>query len=68
MAWLLLSLMCLWALHAASANASQVFLANSATEANDKHGAVASESKICSQIGINLMKAGGNAADAVGST
>lgn len=28
-------------------------------------GAVASESKICTQIGIDLLKAGGNAADAV---
>lgn len=32
---------------------------------NGRHGAVASESTTCSQIGINLMKAGGNAADAV---
>src|SRR5579871_2428361 len=32
-------------------------------------GAVASESSICSQIGINLLKIGGNAADAlVGTT
>jgi gamma-glutamyltranspeptidase len=30
-----------------------------------KSGAVASESKTCSQIGIDLMKAGGNAVDAV---
>ena len=30
-----------------------------------KLGAVASESKICSNIGIDLLKAGGNAADAV---
>jgi gamma-glutamyltranspeptidase len=28
-------------------------------------GAVASENSICSRIGIDLMKAGGNAADAV---
>ena len=31
----------------------------------DKQGAVASESAVCSRIGINLIKAGGNAADAV---
>ena len=29
------------------------------------HGAVASENKVCTQIGIDLLKAGGNAADAV---
>lgn len=29
------------------------------------HGAVASENKICTQIGVSLLKAGGNAADAV---
>ena len=28
-------------------------------------GAVASEYKVCSQVGIDLLKAGGNAADAV---
>jgi gamma-glutamyltranspeptidase / glutathione hydrolase len=32
----------------------------------DQLGAVASESNICSQIGIDLLKKGGNAADAVG--
>ncbi|RDW60641.1 hypothetical protein BP6252_12024 [Coleophoma cylindrospora] len=32
------------------------------------HGAVASESKICSQIGVDLMKRGGNAADAMVGT
>lgn len=32
---------------------------------NDKLGAVASESSVCSQIGVGLIKAGGNAADAV---
>ena len=30
-----------------------------------KLGAVASENKICSNIGIELLRAGGNAADAV---
>ena len=34
-------------------------------EAKDKRGAVASESTVCSNIGINLIKDGGNAADAV---
>ena len=34
---------------------------------HDRLGAVASENKICSQIGINLLEAGGNAVDAVGS-
>lgn len=33
--------------------------------APDHRGAVASESTICSDIGINLLKQGGNAADAV---
>lgn len=32
----------------------------------DKRGAVASESSVCSRIGINLIREGGNAADAVG--
>ena len=32
---------------------------------HDKLGAVASESKLCTQVGIDLLKAGGNAADAV---
>lgn len=31
----------------------------------DQRGAVASESAVCSRIGVNLIKAGGNAADAV---
>ena len=34
-------------------------------EEKDKLGAVASESSVCSQIGVNLIKDGGNAADAV---
>ena len=32
---------------------------------SDRKGAVASESSICSQIGIDLLRDGGNAADAV---
>lgn len=31
----------------------------------DRLGAVASENRVCSQIGIDLLEAGGNAADAV---
>lgn len=31
----------------------------------DDHGAVASEVGVCSQIGIDFLKKGGNAADAV---
>lgn len=34
----------------------------------DKLGAVASESAVCSRIGIELLQAGGNAADAVSET
>jgi hypothetical protein len=34
-------------------------------DARDQLGAVASESDICSKIGIDLLSAGGNAADAV---
>ena len=34
---------------------------------HDQFGAVASENRVCSQIGIDLLEAGGNAADAVGS-
>lgn len=32
----------------------------------DKNGAVASEASECSRIGVELIKVGGNAADAVG--
>lgn len=35
------------------------------TDACDKQGAVASENAVCSRIGIDLLQAGGNAADAV---
>lgn len=35
---------------------------------SNKHGAVASESSICSNIGIDLLKQGGNAADALVGT
>lgn len=33
-----------------------------------EHGAVASESNICSHIGIDILKMGGNAADAMVGT
>ena len=36
--------------------------------AQDKNGAVASESAVCSRIGIDILKAGGNAADALVAT
>ena len=35
---------------------------------HDKLGAVASESSICSHIGINILKKGGNAADSLVAT
>lgn len=34
---------------------------------NAKLGAVASESAVCSNVGIDMLKDGGNAADAVSS-
>lgn len=34
-------------------------------QASDRRGAVASESDICSRVGIDLLEQGGNAADAV---
>jgi hypothetical protein len=37
------------------------------TSADPKLGAVASESSVCSNIGIDMLKEGGNAADAVSS-
>lgn len=35
------------------------------SDESDKQGAVASENAVCSRIGIDLLQAGGNAADAV---
>ena len=61
--------LCLWAVLAAFAlAATQVALENPESQIleDGKLGAVASENKICSQIGIDLLKVGGNAADAVG--
>ena len=66
-----LALLCVWALLAAVTLASQIFLGSPTPERtnHDRLGAVASENRICSQIGIDLIKAGGNAADAlVGTT
>ena len=37
-------------------------------EENDELGAVASESSVCSRIGVDLIKAGGSAADALVGT
>lgn len=37
-------------------------------EKKDDNGAVASEAAVCSEIGVDLMKRGGNAADAVSSS
>ena len=66
------ALFCVWTLLAAVTLASQVILGSSSTTQridHDRLGAVASENKICSQIGIDLIQAGGNAADAlVGTT
>jgi gamma-glutamyltranspeptidase/glutathione hydrolase len=55
--------------------AGQAALANSLPRAGEytpqyapaHQGAVASESSVCSEIGIELLKQGGNAADAVSS-
>ncbi|KZF26975.1 gamma-glutamyltransferase [Xylona heveae TC161] len=52
---------------AASAVASPIS-SNLQQVGDDKLGAVASESTICSNIGIELLKAGGNAADALVGT
>ena len=60
--------LCLWALLAALAlAATQTALGVSPPQRvdGDKIGAVASEHKTCSKIGIDILKMGGNAADAV---
>ncbi|MCJ1286614.1 hypothetical protein MMC26_005960 [Xylographa opegraphella] len=62
---------CIWALMAAFAlAATQIALSSLAPQnyGDGRLGAVASESKICSQIGIDLLKSGGNAADALVGT
>ena len=63
-----LTLICTWASISAFALAAmQIPLSNLSPHGygDGKLGAIASESKICSQIGIDLLKSGGNAADAV---
>ncbi|KAI4124462.1 MAG: hypothetical protein LQ347_005721, partial [Umbilicaria vellea] len=61
--------LCAWGLLASLALAAVTQLALSSSIAQrlerDQLGAVASENSICSRIGIELLKAGGNAADAV---
>ena len=61
--------LCAWSLLASLALAavSQLALSSSTPYKyeHDQLGAVASENSICSNIGIDLLKAGGNAADAV---
>ena len=58
-------LSCIWTFHTASTWAAIEIPLGGATIEDGKLGAVASESKICSHIGTDLLKAGGNAADAV---
>lgn len=52
-------------LYLASAQVRFGGLAGRQAIAKDRSGAVVSESKLCTKIGIDLLKAGGNAADAV---
>ena len=62
----LLVLLFLWRLTTALTQGSvQQILGRPTQEEHDKLGAVASENKICSQIGIDLLRGGGNAVDAV---
>ena len=67
--------LCLWTLVATfSLTGSQHVLLDDGAPNGDspssrkepRRGAVASENKICSRIGTDLLEAGGNAADAVG--
>ena len=51
--------------HALAHYNSTEYRPNRQYDACDKLGAVASENAVCSRIGIDLLKAGGNAADAV---
>ena len=63
-----IALFCTWALMAVFAlAATQIAISNLTPQmsGDGRLGAVASESKVCSQVGIDLLKAGGNAADAV---
>ena len=53
-----------WVICFLGATASQIPL-HQHEHKQGKHGAVASENRLCTQIGIDLLNAGGNAADAV---
>jgi len=53
-------------IHASHLNKQDVLGNVPIQQGNDRLGAVASENKVCSQIGIDLLKAGGNAVDGVG--
>jgi gamma-glutamyltranspeptidase/glutathione hydrolase len=66
-----ISIMMIWNLLAGLAVASvlpQHVLTAPTFPAKDKLGAVATESNICSQIGIDVLSVGGNAADAVSTS
>lgn len=60
---LFLQITVLWLWLPVIVHAAQVLLGDTAGPRD--HGAVASESTTCSQVGIDIMRAGGNAADAV---
>ena len=55
------------ALQTSAGSIAQYALGDNQNVDRNRQGAVASENRVCSQIGINLLKAGGNAADAVSS-
>ena len=69
---------CLWTLVTSFSLGGSQYIFNSAGilnggapterkgEEEPRRGAVASENKICSRIGTDLLEAGGNTADAVG--
>lgn len=54
---------CTWTLLATLTSTNQIPLRESS---HDKLGAVACENKSCTEVGIDLLKLGGSAADAVG--
>lgn len=49
----------------ATTSAKTHFSENLETHGSQRYGAIASLSRVCSQIGIDTFKRGGNAADAV---
>lgn len=61
----ILSICSLLSLSCAALAPLQALLDPQAHPKHDRLGAVASENRVCSQIGIDLLGAGGNAADAV---